>query len=74
MAICNLRPNEITRFESSLSIDSRYVHSYYYYYVFLNGCALLFQAWIKEKEPLLQSTNYGNNLFEVQKLQKKLQV
>ena len=32
------------------------------------------QAWIKEKEPLLQSTNYGNNLFEVQKLQKKLQV
>ena len=23
---------------------------------------------------MLQSTNYGNNLFEVQKLQKKLQV
>ncbi|KAJ7388705.1 hypothetical protein OS493_036144 [Desmophyllum pertusum] len=31
------------------------------------------EGWIKEKEPLLQSTNYGNNLFEVQKLQKKLQ-
>lgn len=29
------------------------------------------EAWIKEKEPLLQSTNYGNNLFEVQTLQKK---
>ncbi|XP_015776593.1 PREDICTED: spectrin beta chain, non-erythrocytic 1-like, partial [Acropora digitifera] len=31
------------------------------------------EAWIQEKEPLLQSTNYGNNLFEVQTLQKKLQ-
>ncbi|KAM7448230.1 hypothetical protein ABFA07_003643 [Porites harrisoni] len=31
------------------------------------------EAWIKEKEPMLQSTNYGNNLFEVQTLQKKLQ-
>lgn len=36
--------------------------------------SVTFKAWIKEKEPLLQSTNYGNNLFEVQKLQKKLQV
>lgn len=31
------------------------------------------EAWIKEKEPMLLSTNYGNNLFEVQRLQKKLQ-
>ncbi|XP_032239849.2 spectrin beta chain isoform X2 [Nematostella vectensis] len=31
------------------------------------------ETWINEKEPLLQSTNYGNNLFEVQKLQKKHQ-
>ena len=32
------------------------------------------QAWIKEKEPQLQSTNYGNNLFEVQKLLKRHRV
>ncbi|XP_031552905.1 spectrin beta chain, non-erythrocytic 1-like isoform X2 [Actinia tenebrosa] len=31
------------------------------------------KSWIEEKEPMLQSTNYGNNLFEVQKLQKKHQ-
>lgn len=35
---------------------------------------LFFQEWIREKEPQVKSTNYGSDLFEVQRLQKKHQV